>query len=229
VNSSIDEVISRGITPLKLAAFKALAEDPEYLVLDVRSPQEYTAGSIPGSWFIGLDGQFAPWVGSLIENIDQKIILITPEGREKETVTRLARVGYDNAQGYLIGGFSAWKTSGFEISSIENVTAQGFIDGLEDGSIKNPIDTRRPGEYESGHICSVPLHTLSLVLEEVKRLNSEKIYHIHCAGGYRSVIFSSIAKANGIKYAVNVEGGFGAIKKTNLKNQKIVATSNCSL
>ncbi|MFT6197685.1 MAG: rhodanese-related sulfurtransferase, partial [Nonlabens sp.] len=169
------------------------------------------------------------WVGSLIENIDQKIILITPEGREKETVTRLARVGYDNAQGYLIGGFSAWKTSGFEISSIENVTAQGFIDGLEDGSIKNPIDTRRPGEYESGHICSVPLHTLSLVLEEVKHLNSEKIYHIHCAGGYRSVIFSSIAKANGIKYAVNVEGGFGAIKKTNLKNQKIVATSNCSL
>jgi hydroxyacylglutathione hydrolase len=229
VNSSIDEVISRGITPLKLAAFKALTEDPEYLVIDVRSPQEYTAGSIPGSWFIGLDGQFAPWVGSLIENIDQKIILITPEGREKETVTRLARVGYDNAQGYLIGGFSTWKSSGLAISSIENVTAQGFIDGLEDGSIKNPIDTRRPGEYESGHICSVPLHPLSLVFEEVKHLNTEKTYHIHCAGGYRSVIFSSIAKANNIKHVVNVAGGFGAIKKTNLKNQKIVATSNCSL
>ncbi|QJP34561.1 MBL fold metallo-hydrolase [Nonlabens sp. Ci31] len=229
VNSSIDEVIARGITPIKLAAFKALAEDPEYLVLDARSPQEYTAGAIPESWFIGLDGQFAPWVGALIENIDQKIILVVPEGREKEAVTRLARVGYDNAQGYLSGGFDTWKNNGLEVSTIKNCTAQGFIDGLEDGSVKNPIDTRKPGEYETGHLSSVPLHTLNAVHKEVKKLNADTTYHIHCAGGYRSVIFSSIAKANGIKNVINVEGGYGAIKNTNLKNQKIVATSNCSL
>lgn len=229
VNSSIDEVIARGITPLKLNAFKALAEDKDYLVLDVRSPQEYTAGAIPGSWFIGLDGQFAPWIGALIEDIDQKIIIVAPTGREEETVTRLARVGYDNAQGFLEGGYDAWVAGGNDISIIENVTAQGFIDGLENGTIKNPIDSRKPGEYEAGHICSVPMHTLDLVHEEVKKLNAQDTYHVHCAGGYRSVIFSSIAKANGVPNMVNVEGGYGAIKKTNLKNQKIVATSSCSL
>jgi rhodanese-related sulfurtransferase len=141
----------------------------------------------------------------------------------------MARVGYDNAQGYLSGGFDTWKNSELEISTIKNSSAQAFIDGLEDGSVKNPIDTRKPGEYESGHISSVPLHTLNAVHEEVKKLNPDTTYHIHCAGGYRSVIFSSIAKANGIKKVVNVEGGYGAIKNTNLKNQKIVATSNCSL
>lgn len=229
VNSSIDEVISRGMTPLKLESFKALAQDPEYLVLDVRSPQEYTASAVPGSWFIGLDGQFAPWVGSLIEDIDQKIILITPVGKEKEAVTRLARVGYDNAQGYLSGGFSTWEESGENTTRIENITAQEFIDGLENSSIQNPIDARKPGEYESGHICSVPLHTLDAVHEEVQSLEASKTYHIYCGGGYRSVIYASIAQANDIKNVVNVEGGYAAIKKTNLKNQKIVATSNCSL
>ncbi|MEN8816202.1 MAG: MBL fold metallo-hydrolase [Nonlabens sp.] len=229
VNSSIDEVISRGMTPLKLESFKTLAQDPEYLVLDVRSPQEYTAGAVPGSWFIGLDGQFAPWVGSLIEDIDQKIILIAPLGREEEAVTRLARVGYDNAQGYLLGGFSTWEESGANTTSIENITAQSFIDGLEDHSIQNPIDARKPGEYESGHICSVPLQTLDAVHKEITSLDTTKTYHIYCGGGYRSVIYASIAQANDIKNVVNVEGGYAAIKKTNLKNQKIVATSNCSL
>ncbi|AGC75432.1 glyoxylase-like metal-dependent hydrolase (beta-lactamase superfamily II) [Nonlabens dokdonensis] len=229
VNSSIDEVISRGNTPLKLEAFKALANDPEFLVLDVRSPQEYTAGAVPGSLFIGLDGQFAPWVGSLIQDIDQKIILVTPQGREEETVTRLARVGYDNAQGYLTGGFETWANTGSEVSTIKNVTAQEFIDGLEDESIENPIDARKPGEYEAGHLCSVPLHTLDSVHEEVNQLDADKTYHIYCGGGYRSVIYASIAQANGINNVVNVEGGYAAIKKTDLKNQKIVATSSCSL
>lgn len=229
VNSSIDEVISRGITPLKLEAFKALAHDPEYLVLDVRSPQEFTAGAVPGSLFIGLDGQFAPWVGSLIQDIDQKIILIAPVGREQEAVTRLARVGYDNAQGYLSGGFETWANSGSKISTIKNVTAQEFINGLEDESIENPIDARKPGEYEAGHLCCVPLYTLDAVHEEVKQLDADDTYHIYCGGGYRSVIYASIAQANGIKNVVNVEGGYAAIKKANLKNQRIVATSNCSL
>ncbi|WP_194851185.1 MBL fold metallo-hydrolase [Nonlabens antarcticus] len=212
VNSSIDEVLHRGLTSIKANAFKTLAEDSEYLVLDVRSPQEFTAGHIPGSWFIGLDGQFAPWVGALITNIDQKIILVTPEDREEEAVTRLARVGYDNVNGYLKGGFESWKDSGFEISSIENMNAEDFVKGLEDGSIKNPLDVRKPVEFEKSHLQDVPLKTLNAVHEHVESLSAANTYHVHCAGGYRSVIFSSIAQANGIKNMVNIEGGYGAIK-----------------
>ena len=229
VNSSIDEIISRGNTAMNAQSFKALVEDNEYLVLDTRSPQEYTKSSIPGSWFIGLDGQFAPWVGALIENIDQKIIFIAPDGREKETVTRLARVGYDNALGYLKGGIAAWQEVGFEVQEIENITAQGFIDGITNGTVTHPIDSRRPGEYNTAHVNSVPLYTLSNIHNEIKELKGSTRYHVYCGGGYRSVIFASIAAANGINNVVNVEGGFGAIKKTNLGTQKIVETSSCSL
>lgn len=228
VNSSIDEVISRGTTPLKLAAFKALVEDPEYLVLDVRSPQEYTAGAVPRSWFIGLDGEFAPWVGNLIQDIDQKIILITPQGREKEAVTRLARVGYDNAQGYLDGGFETWAAAGNKIATITNITAQDFIDGLENETIKNPIDARKNTEYEASHINKVKLYSLSDIHNHIENLNKIKSYHVHCAGGYRSVIFASIVKSYGIDNIINVAGGYNAILKTNLKNQNIITTSNCS-
>ncbi len=229
VNSSIDEIISRGNTAMNANSFKALVDDGEYLVLDVRSPQEYTAASIPESWFIGLDGQFAPWVGALIEDIDQKIIFIAPAGREEETVTRLARVGYDNTLGYLKGGITAWKKAGFSTQQVENVSAQKFIDGLSTGTVKNPIDARKPGEYNSAHVDNVPLHTLDNIHNELTDLDNETTYHVYCGGGYRSVIFASIAAANGINNVVNVEGGFGAIKKTNLGTQQIVETSSCSI
>ncbi|MEP0673880.1 MAG: rhodanese-like domain-containing protein, partial [Nonlabens ulvanivorans] len=228
VNSSIDEIIARGNTPMNAVSFKALVDDNEYLVLDVRSPQEYTASSIPGSWFIGLDGQFAPWIGALIEDIDQKIIFIAPKGREEETVTRLARVGYDNALGYLDGGLDAWKEAGFETQQIENITAQQFIDGLSN-NISNPIDARKQGEYNTAHVEGVPLYTLDNIHSDVNLLDTNKTYHVYCGGGYRSVIFASIAAANGIKNVVNVEGGFGAIKKTNLGTQKITEPTSCSL
>lgn len=221
VNSSIDEVIARGMTPLSVESFEVLATDDEFLVLDVRSPQEYTQAHIPGSWFIGLDGQFAPWVGSLINNIDQKIILVTPDGREKEAVTRLARVGYDNAQGFLKGGMNAWINSGLPVETIENVSAQEFVSGIENNSIHNPVDVRRPSEYTTSHLDNVPLSTLDLVENNITTFNSDHKYHIHCAGGYRSVIFSSILKAHGVKNVVNVEGGYGAIKKANFKTLTI--------
>lgn len=228
VNSSIDEILKRGNTPINAKSFKALADDAEYLVLDVRSPQEFTKEHIPGSWFIGLDGQFAPWVGALIEDIDQKIILVAPEGREEEAVTRLARVGYDNSQGYLKGGISSWKTAGYSISSIEDITAQEFIDGLESGMIDQPLDCRKLGEYESSHVNGVPLHALDNVHSELKHLDKTKVYTVHCAGGYRSVIFASIAQSQGFKFK-NVLGGYGAIKKTELKNQELVTTSSCNI
>lgn len=213
VNSSIDEVLQRGMTAIKPHAFKALAEDAEYLVLDVRSPQEFTAGHVPGSWFIGLDGQFAPWVGALIEDIDQKIILVTPEGREEETVTRMARVGFDNVQGYLQGSFDTWKETGYEVAQIENISAADFVKAMEAGAIQNPLDVRKPGEYETAHLKNVPLASLDEAHDNTSRLVTEKTYHVHCAGGYRSVIYASIAKSKGINNIVNVEGGYGAVEK----------------
>lgn len=225
VNSSIDEVLRRGNTGINPKSFQVLSEDPEYLVLDVRTQQEFATGSVPGAWFIGLNGQFAPWVGALIKNIDQKIIFIAPEGKEQETVTRLARVGYDNALGYLEGGMDAWLQAGYEVMTTQNVTAQEFIDGLNNHTITNPIDARKPGEYNSAHLDQVPLMTLDLVHEHLQQLDANQTYHVHCAGGYRSMIFASIAAAAGIKNVVNVEGGFGAIKKANLGTQQIVTAA----
>jgi glyoxylase-like metal-dependent hydrolase (beta-lactamase superfamily II)/rhodanese-related sulfurtransferase len=213
VNSSIDEVLARGASPISPASFQALSIDHDFLVLDVRSPQEFTAGHIPGAWFIGLDGQFAPWVGALIQDIDQKIIFIAPPGREIETVTRLARVGYDNAQGYLQGGMDAWKNAGYPVEQIENITAQEFVDGLEKQSIDHPIDVRKPGEYQISHLKDVPLQTLDDVHLQLEHMDPKNKYHVHCAGGYRSVIYASIAQSRGFEKMANVEGGYGAIKK----------------
>jgi glyoxylase-like metal-dependent hydrolase (beta-lactamase superfamily II)/rhodanese-related sulfurtransferase len=213
VNSSIDEVLRRGVSAIKPLAFKTLAEDQEYLVLDVRSPQEFTAAHIPGSWFIGLDGQFAPWIGALIQDIDQKIVLVVPPGREEEAVTRMARVGYDNVQGYLKGGFEAWQQSSYDTAKIENKSAADFVSALEKGEIENPLDVRRAGEYETSHLKNVPLASLDQIHQEVSNLSANKTYHVHCGGGYRSVIYASIAQANGINKMINIEGGYAAIKQ----------------
>jgi rhodanese-related sulfurtransferase len=213
VNSSIDEVLRRGVSAIKPLAFKTLAEDQEYLVLDVRSPQEFTAAHVPGSWFIGLDGQFAPWIGALIQDIDQKIVLVVPPGREEEAVTRMARVGYDNVQGYLQGGFEAWQQSSYETAKIENKSAADFVSALEKGEIENPLDVRRAAEYETSHLKNVPLASLDQIHQEVSNLSANKTYHVHCGGGYRSVIYASIAQANGINKMINIEGGYAAIKQ----------------
>ncbi len=213
VNSSIDEILKRGKTAIKPESFKALAQDRDFLVLDVRSPQQFTAGHIPNSWFIGLDGQFAPWVGALIEDIDQKIVLVAPTGREEEAVTRLARVGYDNVNGYLDGGFEAWQNAGYEIATTSNMDPQTFVDGLNNKSISHPIDARKPVEYNKSHLNDVSLYSLGDIHDHIKNLDKNKEYHVHCAGGYRSVIFASIAQANGIENIINIEGGYAAIKQ----------------
>ncbi|PRP67166.1 MBL fold metallo-hydrolase [Nonlabens agnitus] len=212
VNSSIDEVLRRGLTAIKPKAFKSLAEDEAYLVLDVRSPQEFTAGHIEGSWFIGLDGQFAPWVGSLIQDIDQKIVLVAPDGREEEAVTRLARVGYDNVNGFLQGGFEAWREAGFKVETIENISAADFVRKLEQGQVQQVLDVRKPVEYQKSHLKNVPLYTLDEAHDNIKKLKADTTYHVHCAGGYRSVIYASMAQSQGLKNMINVEGGYGAIK-----------------
>lgn len=211
VNDSIDEIVRRGTTPLAPAEFKQLSKEMDALILDVRSQNEFVKEHVPGSIFIGLDGQFAPWVGALILDIDQKIILVTPFGREEEAVTRLSRIGYDNALGYLDGGIVAWKEAGYEVDSIKKITAKEFESALKDGSV-NVLDVRKKSEFESEHLIGVENSPLDTINRDMNKLDHEKTYYVHCAGGYRSVIFESILKSRGYHNLIDVAGGFSAIK-----------------
>jgi len=211
VNRSIDEIIERGTVGLTVDEFKALAKDSNALILDVRSQGEFVMEHIPGSIFIGLDGQFAPWVGALILDIDQKIILVTPFGREEEAVTRLSRIGYDHSIGYLKGGLVAWKESGNEIDSIKKISAKEFGETLSREKI-NVLDVRKKGEWEAEHVVDVANSPLDTINRDMKNLDSDKTYYVHCAGGYRSVIFESILKSRGFHNLVDIAGGYDAIK-----------------
>ena len=225
VNAQIDAIISKGTAALDAKTFAELAEQEDILVMDARSPQDYVKGSIEGAWYFGITGGFAPWVGTLIEDLNQKIIFIAPEGREAEVVTRLARVGYDNSLGYLEGGMKAWKEAGYVIDFTESISAEDFEKEINEGKVENPLDVRKIGEYQAQHIEGITHLPLSTVHEHVKGMDANKRYHIHCAGGYRSLIHASILKSNGIKNVVNIEGGFGAIKKTEIKTTSYVCPS----
>ena len=219
-----DEVAKKGSTGLTIAEVKVLQKTTTAIILDVRTPQEFANEHIPNSLFIGIDGQFAPWVGALITDLKQPIILITPAGREEETVKRLSRVGYDNCIGFIKGGVEAWKQEGNATSSILSITADEFSGKLSNVTL-DILDVRKPGEYESSHLCSVDSYPLDYITDWNAKLNKDKEYHIHCAGGYRSMIAASILKRNGYEKLIDVAGGFGAIQKT---NAKIVSTA-CKL
>lgn len=221
VNIDFDAIIERGTQALSVPEFEELALIEDVLVLDTRSVSAFAKASIPNAWFVGLSGQFAPWVGAIVPNINQKIVFLAEEGKEEEVVTRLARVGYDNSLGFLEGGIEAWEKAGKELVTMEEVDAQELIDGLTTGEITNVIDVRKCGEYESSHIEGVPHFSLDEIHTNVKTLDPKETYHIHCAGGYRSLIYGSIAKSYGIERVVNVLGGYGAIKQANLKQQKL--------
>lgn len=221
VNIDFDAIIEIGTQALSVSEFEELALNEEVLVLDTRSVSAFAKASIPNAWFVGLSGQFAPWVGAIVPNINQKIVFVAEEGKEEEVVTRLARVGYDNSLGFLEGGIEAWEKAGKELVTMEEVDAQELIDGLTTGEITNVIDVRKCGEYESSHIEGVPHFSLDEIHTNVKTLDPKETYHIHCAGGYRSLIYGSIAKSYGIERVVNVLGGYGAIKQANLKQQKL--------
>lgn len=221
VNIDFDAIIEIGTQALSVSEFEELALKEDVLVLDTRSVSAFAKASIPNAWFVGLSGQFAPWVGAIVPNISQKIVFVAEEGKEEEVVTRLARVGYDNSLGFLEGGIEAWEKAGKEVVTMEEVDAQQLIDGLTTGVITNVIDVRKCGEYESSHIEGVPHFSLDEIHTNVKTLDPKETYHIHCAGGYRSLIYGSIAKSYGIERVVNVLGGYGAIKQANLKQQKL--------
>lgn len=201
---------NKALSPLE---FKQAAK--EALILDVRDANSFGKSHIPGAIFIGIDGGFAPWVGALVTDINQPIILVTPEGREKETITRLSRVGYDHTIGYLKGGIQSWIAAGFETDSIQRITATE-LEVLMNNGEETVIDVRKPGEYKSAHIENVPNFPLDFINEHISKFPSQKRTYLHCAGGYRSMIAASILKARGFHNMVDVIGGFGQIKNTNL-------------
>jgi hydroxyacylglutathione hydrolase len=216
---SIDDVMGRGVQALDVNAFKKEAENGA-IILDTRNQSDFVKAFIPKSLFIGIDGSFAMWVGALITDIKQKIVFIAPEGRESEVVMRLARVGYDNAVGFLNGGISAWKDAGESIDEIKSVTPEQFSKDYERDI--NVVDVRKIGEYDNQHVEDAKLLSLDYVYEHLDELNKDEEYYVHCAGGYRSVIAISILQPYGYKNLINVEGGFGKIKT--LENIKLTET-----
>ncbi|MBS1685647.1 MAG: MBL fold metallo-hydrolase [Bacteroidetes bacterium] len=215
---SLDEVNKTGLRALSPADFEALAYTGDVLILDTRAPQDFARGFVPGSINIGIDGQFAPWVGALIPTLDQPILLVTDAGREEETVMRLARVGYDGTLGYLSGGVTAWRDSGKDVDQIESISAADFASQHWSDSI-NVLDIRRPGEYETAHLPHVPNRPLDYIDDWMGTIDKDKKYYIHCAGGYRSMIAASIFRSRGVAQVVNIEGGYGAIAKTELPKE----------
>ena len=212
---SIDTILEKGTQALSPKAFETAANETGAIVLDVRHQSEFIKGHIPRSIFIGLSGSFAPWVGALIADVKQPILLITPEGKEEETVTRLARVGFDNTLGYLKGGFDAWKHDGLEFDTITSITAQTFKEALNDTS--KVFDVRKEGEYAASHIPNANLTPLDYLNKHLSEFPKEETFYVHCAGGYRSVIAISILKSRGFHNLIDIAGGFGAIKKVGIQ------------
>ena len=220
---SIDEIIARGKRPLTAREFQTVWESMEALILDTRSKELFVAEHIPGSIFIGLDDNFAPWVGTLITDLKQPILFLSEEGREEEVVVRLSRVGYDNTIGFLQGGMKAWKEAGFDTETIKEISAEEFTTLYEkDSRHINLLDARRKSEFDSEHLVGAENFPLDFINQNMSRLDRSKRYYIHCAGGYRSVIMCSILKSRGFDKLVNIRGGYKALGQTGLKKTHYV-------
>lgn len=211
---SIDKVLQRGMHALKPSDFEQVANETDALILDTRAPQDFAKGFVPNSINIGIDGNFAPWVGTLIPDIRQSILLITDEGRVEEVVTRLARVGYDNTIGFLDGGIAAWKNSHKEIDQITSISADTLASIMKKEAIEI-VDVRKGNEYQSEHVEGAVNLPLDYINENFIELDKNKTYYIHCAGGYRSMIYNSIMRARGYDNLIDVAGGFKAISENN--------------
>ena len=210
---SLDKVMERGLRPLSVDAFEVAANETDALILDTRHQNTFIHGFIPQSIFIGIKGSFAMWVGALIPDINQEILVVADPGMEEEVVTRLSRVGYDNCIGFLDGGFDAWKNSGKEVDALSQVTAEE-LKGIEGATV---VDVRKSGEYLSEHLIDAIHVELDYINDQMASVPQEGTFYVHCAGGYRSVIASSILKARGYHNMVDVAGGFKAIKEAGLK------------
>lgn len=220
----IDTVLESGTTPLDPEAFEKLANQSGAIILDVRHQDAFAEGHIPQSIFIGIDGGFAPWVGALIGDVEQPILLVTPEGREEETVTRLARVGFDNTLGYLDGSLEAWKKAGKATDSVEGIETME-LKTLSEKENLTVFDVRKPGEYLSEHLPDAKNTPLDFINEHMNEFPTGTPFYMHCAGGYRSMIAASILKSRGIHNLIDIKGGFGAIKESGMKVSDYVCPS----
>jgi hydroxyacylglutathione hydrolase len=220
---SIEDVIKKSAKALSVKDFESIANETDAVILDVRHQSEFIKGFIPRAIFIGIDGGFAPWVGALIKDIAQPILLITPEGREEDTITRLSRVGFDNVLGYLEGSFAAWKIAGKEVDALTSVPAALLEQKMKD---KIPIfDVRKPGEYSSEHIKSAENTPLDFLNNHITEFPKKGDFFVHCAGGYRSVIAASILKSRGYHNVIDVAGGYDAIRDTTIERITSVCPS----
>ena len=224
---SINDVMQRGMQALSVDAFEESANLSGALMIDTRRAEVFHHGFIPNSINIGLNGQFAPWVGALIPDVKQAILIITDEGKEEETVMRMARVGYDQVIGYLKGGFQSWKQSGKEFETVQRITPEEFE---IDYKSKNPlvIDVRRPAEYEAGHLKNAVNIPLDFINDHLSEFPKDKTFYVHCAGGFRSMIASSMLKARGWNNFIEVEGGYSAISRSGIPKSEFLfsATEN---
>lgn len=209
---SIDEVMKRGNIALSPDAFETAANETGALVLDTRDAQKFAIGFVPNSINIGIDGSFAPWVGAMIPDIKQQILIVDEPGREEEVITRLARVGYDYTIGYLQGGIEAWEKAGKEIDEIKSISADELAEVLTKDKNATIVDVRKESEYLSEHVENAVNAPLDFINDSMLKIDKNKTSYVHCASGYRSMIFASILKARGYDNVVDVDGGFKAIK-----------------
>lgn len=221
---SFDVVLKQGMKTLSPNEFEAVAESSGALILDTRNDKEFANGFIPQSINIGLAGDFAPWVGAMIVDVNQPILLVTDEGNEEEAVTRLSRVGFDHVLGYLQGGFDTWKNAGKETDTINRITAEQFASEVKIGESK-VVDVRKESEYEAEHVDEAFSKPLAYINDWVKDIDPKEHFYMHCAGGYRSMIAASILQARGFRNFTEVAGGFNAIAQTNVPKTDFVCQS----
>ena len=222
----IDQVLKKGGQALSVEKFELIANESEALVLDVRHQSEFIKGFIPQSIFIGLGGTFAPWVGALIKDIHQPILLVVPPEKAEEAITRLSRVGFDNVLGFLKGGFTSWAHADKDIDTLTSISASDLEQKIDHGALV--FDVRKPGEFDAEHIENVPSTPLDFLNEYITEFPKDRDFYLHCAGGYRSVIAASILKARGFDNVIDVAGGYGAIKKTKIKRTKGISCSSAN-
>jgi rhodanese-related sulfurtransferase len=221
----IDQILTRGSKELSPQAFEALANESGAVVLDVRHQDDFAKGHIPRSIFIGLNGGFAPWVGTLIADIQQPILLVCESGREEEAITRLSRVGFDNTLGFLKGGFEAWKTAGMDYDTVHSIGAEEFKKTVESTTDSAIFDVRKHNEYASEHVVNAKTTPLDFINNHLSEFPDNQSFYVHCAGGYRSMIAASILKSRGIHNLIDVKGGFKAIKETGIAVSDFVCPS----
>jgi glyoxylase-like metal-dependent hydrolase (beta-lactamase superfamily II)/rhodanese-related sulfurtransferase len=221
---SFDEVKSRSLTPLAPEAFELVAESTNALVLDTRPAGEFTKGFVPNSINIGIKGDFAPWVGALIGDVKQEILLVTDPEMEEEVITRLSRVGFDHVVGYLAGGFAAWNEAGKEIDQVHRISSEEFATQF-DAEKSIVVDVRKETEYAAEHVSDAYSKPLAYINEWTKDINPDEHFFMHCQGGYRSMIAASILQARGYRNFTEVDGGFAAISKTTIPTTDFVCQS----